>query len=104
MGMSRSSRILHRTGNETLPEFQQLHTGNKRHQNNKYNRIISGKSKSNRRPSCNITRTTLHPATPFLQQGIVINDAMKQLTKIFAPPKREETAMAAPSPMVLETL
>jgi hypothetical protein len=44
-----------------------------------------------------------HPATPFLQQGTIVNDAMKQLTKIFAPPKRNETAMAAPSPRVLET-
>jgi hypothetical protein len=44
-----------------------------------------------------------HPATPFLQQGTVVNDAMQQLTKIFTPPNREETAMAAPSPRVLET-
>jgi hypothetical protein len=44
-----------------------------------------------------------HPATPFLQQGTVVNDAMNQLTKIFTPPKREETATAAPSPRVLET-
>jgi hypothetical protein len=44
-----------------------------------------------------------HPATPFLQQGTVVNDAMNQLTKIFTPPNREETAMAAPSPRVLET-
>jgi hypothetical protein len=45
-----------------------------------------------------------HPATPFLlQQGTVINDAIKQLTKIFTPPNREETAIAAPSPRVLET-
>jgi hypothetical protein len=28
---------------------------------------------------------------------------MKQLTKIFSPPNRNETAMAAPSPRVLET-
>ena len=28
------------------------------------------------------------PATPFLQQGTVINDAMEQLTKIFTPPNR----------------
>ena len=27
-------------------------------------------------------------ATPFLQQGTVINDAMEQLTKIFTPPNR----------------
>jgi hypothetical protein len=44
-----------------------------------------------------------HPATPFLQQGTVVNDAIQQLTKIFTPPNREETAMAAPSPRVLET-
>jgi hypothetical protein len=44
-----------------------------------------------------------HPATPFLQQGTIVNDAMKQLTKIFSPPNRNETAMAAPSPRVLET-
>jgi hypothetical protein len=44
-----------------------------------------------------------HPATPFLQQGKIVNDAMKQLTKIFSPPNRNETAMAAPSPRVLET-
>jgi hypothetical protein len=29
---------------------------------------------------------------------------MKQLTKIFSPPNRNETAMAAPSPRVLETV
>jgi hypothetical protein len=44
-----------------------------------------------------------HPATPFLQQGTIVNDAMKQLTSIFSPPNRNETAMAAPSPRVLET-
>ena len=44
-----------------------------------------------------------HPATPLLQQGTIVNDAMKQLTKIFSPPNRNETAMAAPSPRVLET-
>jgi hypothetical protein len=44
-----------------------------------------------------------HPATPFLQQGTVINDAMEQLKKIFTPPTRIETAMAAPTPRVLET-
>jgi hypothetical protein len=27
-----------------------------------------------------------HPATPLLQQGTVINDAMEQLSKIFSPP------------------
>ena len=32
------------------------------------------------------------PATLFLQQGTVINDAMEQLTKIFTPPNRNETA------------
>jgi hypothetical protein len=46
---------------------------------------------------------TEHPATPFLQQGTIVNDAIKQLQKIFTPPNREETAMAAPSPRVLET-
>jgi hypothetical protein len=35
-----------------------------------------------------------HPATPFLQQGTVVNDAMKQLTTIFSPPNRDGTAMA----------
>jgi hypothetical protein len=44
-----------------------------------------------------------HPATPFLQQGTVVNDAMEQLKKIFTPPTRMETAMAAPIPRVLET-
>ena len=44
-----------------------------------------------------------HPATPFLQQGTVVNDAMEQLKKIFTPPTRIETAMAAPTPRVLET-
>jgi hypothetical protein len=44
-----------------------------------------------------------HPATPFLQQGTVINDAVEQLKKIFTPPTRMETAMAAPIPRVLET-
>jgi hypothetical protein len=44
-----------------------------------------------------------HPATTFLQQGTIVNDAMKQLTTIFSPPNRNETAMAAPSPRVLET-
>jgi hypothetical protein len=44
-----------------------------------------------------------HPPTPFLQQGTIVNDAMKQLTKIFSPPNRNDTAMAAPSPRVLET-
>jgi hypothetical protein len=43
-----------------------------------------------------------HPATPLLQQGTVINDAMKQLSKIFSPPTRVETAMAVPTPRVLE--
>jgi hypothetical protein len=43
-----------------------------------------------------------HPATPFLQQGTVINDAMEQLSKIFSPPTRVETAMAVPTPRVLE--
>ena len=33
-----------------------------------------------------------HPATPFPQQGTVINDATEQLTKNFTPPKRNETA------------
>jgi hypothetical protein len=41
-----------------------------------------------------------HSATPFLQQGTIVNDAIKQLTKIFSPPNRNETAMAAPSPSV----
>jgi hypothetical protein len=44
-----------------------------------------------------------HPATPLLQQGTVINDAMEQLSKIFSPPNRVETAMAVPTPRVLET-
>jgi hypothetical protein len=44
-----------------------------------------------------------HPATPFLQQGTIVNDAMQQLTEIFSPPNRNETAMAAPSPRVLKT-
>jgi hypothetical protein len=45
-----------------------------------------------------------HPATPLLKQGTIVNDAMKQLTKISSlPPNRNETAMAAPSPRVLET-
>jgi hypothetical protein len=44
-----------------------------------------------------------HPATPFLQQGTKVNDAIKQLAEIFTPPNREETALAAPSPRVLET-
>ena len=44
-----------------------------------------------------------HPATPFLQQGTVVNDAMEQLKKIFTPPTRMETAIAAPIPRVLET-
>ena len=43
-----------------------------------------------------------HPATPFLQQGTVVNDAMEQLSKIFSPPNRVETAMAVPTPRVLE--
>jgi hypothetical protein len=43
-----------------------------------------------------------HPATPFMQQGTVINDAMEQLSKIFSPPTRVETAMAVPTPRVLE--
>jgi hypothetical protein len=42
-----------------------------------------------------------HQATPFLQQGTIVNDTMKQLTKIFSPPNRSETAMAAPSTRVL---
>jgi hypothetical protein len=41
-----------------------------------------------------------HPATPLLQQGTVINDAMEQLSKIFSPPTRVETAMAVPTPRV----
>jgi hypothetical protein len=45
---------------------------------------------------------TDHPATPFLQQGTKVNDAIEQLKPIFTPPNREETAMAAPSPRVLE--
>jgi hypothetical protein len=43
-----------------------------------------------------------HPATPLLQQGTVVNDAMEQLSKIFSPPTRVETAMAVPTPRVLE--
>jgi hypothetical protein len=43
-----------------------------------------------------------HPATPYLQQGTVVNDAMEQLSKIFSPPNRVETAMAVPTPRVLE--
>jgi hypothetical protein len=31
-----------------------------------------------------------HLATPFLQQGTIVNDAMKQLTEIFSPPNRNE--------------
>jgi hypothetical protein len=34
-----------------------------------------------------------HPATPFLQQGTVINDAMEQLSKIFSPPTRTKSAL-----------
>jgi hypothetical protein len=44
-----------------------------------------------------------HPATPFLQQGTIENDAMKQLTEIFSPPNRNETAMVAPSLRVFKT-
>jgi hypothetical protein len=44
-----------------------------------------------------------HPATPFLQQGTTINDAMKQLTKIFSPPNRDNTETSASTPRVLET-
>jgi hypothetical protein len=43
-----------------------------------------------------------HPAAPYLQQGSVLNDAMKQLSKIFSPPTLVETAMAVPTPRVLE--
>jgi hypothetical protein len=49
------------------------------------------------------TEDLANPETPFLQQGTVVNDAMQQLTKIFTPPNKEKTAMAAPSPRVLET-
>jgi hypothetical protein len=45
-----------------------------------------------------------HPATSFLQQGTTVNDAVQQLTEIFSPPNRNETAMAAPSPRVLAGL
>jgi hypothetical protein len=43
-----------------------------------------------------------HPATPYLQQGTVVNDAMEQPSKIFSPPNWVETAMAVPTPRVLE--
>jgi hypothetical protein len=32
-----------------------------------------------------------HPATPYLQQGTVVNDAMEQPSKIFSPPNWVET-------------
>jgi hypothetical protein len=44
-----------------------------------------------------------HPATPFLQQGTVVNDAIKQLTEIFSPQNREITENPATTPRVLET-
>jgi hypothetical protein len=44
-----------------------------------------------------------HPATPFLQQGTIVNDAMKQLTEIFSPPNRAITENPATTPRVLET-
>jgi hypothetical protein len=46
--------------------------------------------------------TKPHPVTPFLQQGTTVNDAIKQLTKIFSPPKDNKTT-AASTPRVLET-
>jgi hypothetical protein len=45
----------------------------------------------------------LHPATPFLQQGKVVNDAIKQLTTIFSPQGRAITENPATTPRVLET-
>jgi hypothetical protein len=45
-----------------------------------------------------------HPATPFLQQGTVVNDAITQLTKIFSPQNREITENPATTPRVLETV
>jgi hypothetical protein len=44
-----------------------------------------------------------HPATPFLQQGTVVNDAIKQLTGIFSPQGRAITENPATTPRVLET-
>jgi hypothetical protein len=44
-----------------------------------------------------------HPATPFLQQGTIVNDAIKQSTKIFSPQNREITENPATTPRVLET-
>jgi hypothetical protein len=44
-----------------------------------------------------------HPATLFLQQGTIVNDAMKQLTQIFSPPNRAITENPATTPRVLET-
>jgi hypothetical protein len=45
-----------------------------------------------------------HPATPLLQQGKVVNDAIKQLTKIFSPQYRAITENPATTPRVLETV
>ena len=42
-----------------------------------------------------------HPATPYLQQGTAVNDAMEQLTKIFSPPNREITGTPATTQRVL---
>ena len=102
--MSWSSRILHWTGNETLPELKKLYTSETKGIQTT-NTIEFFPEKVEDTPTTAATdrlaRATedlfeilqaTHPATPFPQQGTVINDAMEQLTKIFTPPNRNETA------------
>ena len=102
--MSWSNRILHRTGNETLPELEKLYTNEKKGiQTTNTIEFFPEKVEDTATAATTdrLARATedlfeilqaTHPATPFPQQGTVINDAMEQLTKIFTPPNRNETA------------
>jgi hypothetical protein len=112
MGMPWNSRILYWSSNETLhrnynsyiPETRGIRTTN----------TIEFFPEKVEMPSTSTTdrlaRATEglvdiikqpHPATPFLQQGTVVNDAIKQLTKIFSPQYRAITENPATTPRVL---
>ena len=102
--MSWSIRILHRTGNETLPELEKLYTNEKKGiQTTNTIEFFPGKVEDTPATAATdrlagatedlfVILQATHPATPFPQQGTVINDATEQLTKNFTPPKRNETA------------
>ena len=96
-----SSRILHWTGNETLPELKKLYTSEKKVIQTTNTIEFFPEKVEDTATTDRLARATedifeilqaTHPETSFPQQGTVINDAMEQLTKIFTSPNRNETA------------